>query len=125
MTLRDVACRVTQRVPVRRPNQERLGRARACAGTRQLERLSADADFDYRVGGTSAALLQGVHLPVGDIDLLVAGREDVDTFAAALEAYPCLYPASWIQEAMQYFARYEINGSPGTPVGYGDPPGST
>ncbi|MFB9631120.1 hypothetical protein [Nonomuraea helvata] len=71
---------------------------------------AADADLDYRMGGTSAALLQGVHLPAGDIDLLVARREDVDTFAAALSSFPCLYPASWIPESLQYFARYEVNG---------------
>ncbi|MBT2235799.1 hypothetical protein [Nonomuraea sp. NEAU-A123] len=68
------------------------------------------ADPMYRVGGTGAALLQGVHLPVGDVDLLVARREDVDTFAAALSSFPCLYAASWFPESSQYFARYEVNG---------------
>ncbi|MEV4060289.1 hypothetical protein [Nonomuraea dietziae] len=68
------------------------------------------ADLPYRVGGTSAALLQGVHLPAGDIDLLAARREDVDTVAAALSAFPCLYAASWLPETSQYFARYEVNG---------------
>ncbi|WP_067173614.1 hypothetical protein [Microtetraspora niveoalba] len=71
---------------------------------------AAGADLDYRVGGTSAALLQGVQLPAGDIDVLMARREDVDTFAAALSTFPCLHPASWLPEASQYFARYEING---------------
>ncbi|MEU0568227.1 hypothetical protein ABZ297_22980 [Nonomuraea sp. NPDC005983] len=71
---------------------------------------AVDTDLDYRVGGTSAALLQGVRLPAGDIDLLMTRREDVDTFATALSAFPCLYPASWLPEAAQYFARYEING---------------
>ena len=71
---------------------------------------AAGADTAYRVGGTSAALLQGVHLPAGDIDILVARREDVDTFAAALSSFPCLYPASWIPESSQYFTRYEVNG---------------
>lgn len=64
----------------------------------------------YRVGGTSAALLQGVRLPAGDVDLLVARREDVDTFAAALSSFPCLYAASWLPEASQYFTRYEVDG---------------
>ncbi|MFI7135665.1 hypothetical protein ACIBQ1_59155 [Nonomuraea sp. NPDC050153] len=68
------------------------------------------ADPMYRVGGTGAALLQGVHLPVGDVDLLVARREDVDTVAAALSSFPCLYAASWIPESSQYFARYDVNG---------------
>lgn len=71
---------------------------------------AADADMAYRLGGTSAALLQGVHLPAGDIDLLVARREDVDTFAAALSSFPCLYATSWIPESLQYFTRYKVNG---------------
>ena len=64
---------------------------------------------DYRVGGTSAALLQGVQLPVGDVDLLMARREDVDTVAAALSSFPCLYATSWLPQSSQYFARYEVN----------------
>ncbi|WP_214325287.1 hypothetical protein [Nonomuraea sediminis] len=68
------------------------------------------ADLMYRVGGTGAALLQGVQLPVGDVDVLLARREDVDTVAAALSSFPCLYAASWLPESSQYFARYEVNG---------------
>ncbi|MEU8103990.1 hypothetical protein AB0C18_09710 [Nonomuraea muscovyensis] len=68
------------------------------------------ADITYRLGGTSAALLQGVRLPVGDIDLLAARREDVDTFGAALASFPCLHAASWLPESSQYFARYEVHG---------------
>ncbi|MFI6504943.1 hypothetical protein [Nonomuraea typhae] len=71
---------------------------------------TAGADPRYRVGGTGAALLQGVRLPVGDVDLLVARREDVDTIAAALSAFPCLYAASWISATSQYFTRYDVNG---------------
>jgi hypothetical protein len=70
----------------------------------------AGADPTYRVGGTSAALLQGVRLPVGDVDLLVARRKDVDAFAAALSSFPRLYAASWIPESSQYFARYDVHG---------------
>ncbi|MFG1941490.1 hypothetical protein [Nonomuraea sp. NPDC048826] len=64
----------------------------------------------YRVGGTGAALLQGVRLPVGDVDLLVARREDVDAFDAALSAFPCLYAPAYLPESAQYFARYEVDG---------------
>ncbi|MEV5895496.1 hypothetical protein [Nonomuraea fuscirosea] len=64
----------------------------------------------YRVGGTSAALLQGVHLPAGDIDLLVSRRDDVDTFAKALSSHPCLHPPAWIPASSQYFTRYEVHG---------------
>ncbi|MGV9309549.1 hypothetical protein ACWDLG_39810 [Nonomuraea sp. NPDC003727] len=71
---------------------------------------AAGADITYRLGGTSAALLQGVHLPVGDIDLLAARREDVDTFAAALASFPCLHAASWLPASSQYFASFEAHG---------------
>ncbi|MGW6501995.1 hypothetical protein [Nonomuraea angiospora] len=71
---------------------------------------AAGADIAYRLGGTSAALLQGVRLPVGDIDLLVARREEVDEFGAALASFPCLHAASWIPASSQYFARYEVHG---------------
>ncbi|MEV0202693.1 hypothetical protein [Nonomuraea sp. NPDC050691] len=71
---------------------------------------AADTDTAYRVCGTSAALLQGVTLPAGDIDILLASREDVDTFAAALSAFPCLYTASWLSETSQYFTKFEVNG---------------
>ncbi|MDX3101042.1 hypothetical protein [Nonomuraea angiospora] len=71
---------------------------------------AAGADITYRLGGTSAALLQGVQLPVGDIDLLVARREEVDEFGAALASFPCLHAASWIPASSQYFARYEVHG---------------
>ncbi|MFI6789973.1 hypothetical protein ACIBG4_21885 [Nonomuraea sp. NPDC050383] len=71
---------------------------------------AAGTETPYRVCGTSAALMQGVPLPVGDIDILLAGREDVDTFAAALSSFPCLNAASWLPESSQYFARFEVNG---------------
>ncbi len=71
---------------------------------------NSGADPRYRVGGTGAALLQGVRLPVGDVDLLVARREDVHAFATALSSFPCLYAASWLPQSSQYFTRYEVNG---------------
>ncbi|NUW38240.1 hypothetical protein HTZ77_43605 [Nonomuraea sp. SMC257] len=71
---------------------------------------AAGADTAYRVCGTSAALLQGVPLPAGDIDILLADRADVDTFAAALSSFPCLYAAAWIPESAQYFTRFSVNG---------------
>ncbi|MEV0622438.1 hypothetical protein AB0I81_54615 [Nonomuraea sp. NPDC050404] len=71
---------------------------------------AVDPSTEYRVVGTSAALLQGVHLPVGDIDLLAAQRENVDTFATALSSFPCLYPASLLPKASQYFVNYDVDG---------------
>jgi hypothetical protein len=66
--------------------------------------------FDYRLVGTAAALAQGVELPTGDVDILVARREHVDLFAAALSAYHCLAPPVWLPEARQYFTHFAVEG---------------
>ncbi|MFI6293555.1 hypothetical protein ACIBEJ_18335 [Nonomuraea sp. NPDC050790] len=67
-------------------------------------------DIAYRLCGTGAALHQGVPLPVGDIDILLSGRDDVDRFASALTAFPCLYKASWLADTSQYFTRFSVGG---------------
>jgi hypothetical protein len=64
----------------------------------------------YRLVGTAAACLQGVDLPVGDIDLLLARRDDVDAVAAALAHLPCVAAPQWIEVSRQYFACYSIDG---------------
>lgn len=64
----------------------------------------------YRLVGTGAACLQGVDLPVGDIDLLLDRRSDVAAVAAALAHLPCPAPPQWIEVSRQYFACYEIDG---------------
>lgn len=64
----------------------------------------------YRLVGTAAACLQGVDLPVGDVDLLLERRADVDAIAAALSHLPCPAPPRWIEVTGQYFACYEIDG---------------
>jgi hypothetical protein len=76
--------------------------------TRLLDLLKPD--FDYRLVGTGAALAQGVNLPTGDIDILVARREDVDRFATALRGHPCLDPPQWLPPARQYFTHHTIDG---------------
>jgi hypothetical protein len=67
-------------------------------------------EVDYRLVGTSAALLQGVPVNAGDVDILVARRVDVDTFAAALSPFACRTGAVWLPDACQYFARYAVDG---------------
>jgi hypothetical protein len=57
----------------------------------------------YRLVGTGAALLQGVQIRTGDIDLLVAHRDDVDRFAAATGT-----AATWLPEPRQYFAHARL-----------------
>jgi hypothetical protein len=64
----------------------------------------------YRLVGTGAACLQGVDLPVGDIDLLLARRDDIDAVAAALSHLPCVTAPQWIDVSRQYFACYSIDG---------------
>jgi hypothetical protein len=74
-----------------------------------LDHADPDASgLEYRLVGTGAALAQGVQLPTGDVDVLVARRDDVDEFAAALSAFPCLTSPIWLPDAQQYFARFEI-----------------
>jgi hypothetical protein len=76
-----------------------------------LDLIDPDASgFDYRLVGTGAALAQGVHLPTGDIDILVARRVEVDRFAAALSGFRCLEPPAWLPEARQYFTHFEVDG---------------
>lgn len=63
----------------------------------------------YRLVGTAAALAQGVELPAGDVDILVARRADVDRFAAALWRFPSVAPI-WLPDGGQYFARFAVDG---------------
>ncbi|MFE9446616.1 hypothetical protein ACFYO2_48950 [Streptomyces sp. NPDC006602] len=94
-------------------------------GTRQLrDRHELDAvlrtGFDlirtvapglrYRLVGTAAACLQGVDLPVGDVDILVDRRHDVDAVAEALADLPCVTAPQWLASARQYFACYRVDG---------------
>jgi hypothetical protein len=64
----------------------------------------------HRLVGTAAAALQGVDLPVGDIDLLVSRRQDVDAVAQALAAFPRIATPRWLPASHQYFAAYSIDG---------------
>jgi hypothetical protein len=66
--------------------------------------------FPYRLVGTAAALLQGVALPAGDIDILCRERAAVDQFAAALARYPALQEPVWLAGDRQYFCNYDVEG---------------
>lgn len=63
----------------------------------------------HRVVGTAAACLQGVDVPVGDIDVLVDRRDDVDTVAAAQADSPCIAAPQWLTASQQYFACYSLD----------------
>ncbi|WP_161952609.1 hypothetical protein [Actinoplanes sp. TFC3] len=72
--------------------------------------IAAASPVDNRLVGTGAALLQGVSLPVGDLDILVAQRCDVDRCAAALADFACLHPPHWLAGAQQYYAEFVVSG---------------
>jgi hypothetical protein len=55
-------------------------------------------------------MLHGVDLPVGDLDITLKERSDVDAFGAALSCFDCLEPAAWLPEMRQYYANYLVNG---------------
>ena len=71
---------------------------------------AAARDTDYRIVGTAAALMLGVQLPAGDIDVLLRNRTGVDAFSAALSSWSCLSPPQYLEGSNQYFASYEIDG---------------
>jgi hypothetical protein len=76
-----------------------------------LDRVAEQGqDLEYRLVGTAAALAQGVQLATSDVDVLVAQRSDVDTFATALSAFPCRTEPTWLAEACQYFTRFDVDG---------------
>lgn len=72
--------------------------------------MPACARIEYRLVGTGAALLQGVPLPAGDVDILVKERKNVDAFGSALASFECRFSPAWMPEARQYYADYEVNG---------------
>ena len=60
--------------------------------------------------GTAAALLQGVALPVRDIDILCREREAVDQFAGAMAGFPALQEPAWLAGDRQYYCNYDVAG---------------
>jgi hypothetical protein len=67
-------------------------------------------ELRYRLVGTAAACLQGVAGPVGDVDVLVGRRRDVDAVAQALAGLPCVSAPRWVAVSRQYFACYRVDG---------------
>ncbi|MEV1011881.1 hypothetical protein [Streptomyces sp. NPDC049881] len=67
-------------------------------------------ELRYRLVGTAAASVQGVDLPVGDVDVLLARRRDIDAAAEALGHLPCVSPPRWIAVSRQYYACYAVDG---------------
>ena len=68
------------------------------------------SNIEYRLLGTGAALLHGVVLPVGDIDILVKERRGVEVFNDALFGFECIVKPSYLKDTRQYYAEFRING---------------
>jgi len=66
--------------------------------------------FEFRLVGTSAALLRGVELPTGDIDILVKERQAVDAISAGLSSWECVQQPTYLEEVRQYLAEFCVNG---------------
>ena len=71
--------------------------------------LPACAGIDYRLVGTGAAMLHGVDLPVGDLDVTLKERSDVDAFGTALSSFGCLFAPTWLPDTRQYYGNYAVN----------------
>jgi len=67
------------------------------------------SDVEYRLLGTGAALLHGVVLPAGDIDILVKERRGVEVFSDALSCFDCLMVPTYLEDMRQYYAEFRIN----------------
>lgn len=72
--------------------------------------MPACSGVEYRLVGTGAAMLHGVRLPAADIDILVRQRHHVDAFGSALSHFRCIDAPSWLADARQYYANYEVKG---------------
>jgi hypothetical protein len=76
-----------------------------------LDRVMPEPDnVEYRFLGTAAALLHGVVLPAGDIDILVKERKGVEVFSDALVGFDCLLAPTYLEDMRQYYAEFKING---------------
>ncbi len=64
---------------------------------------------EYRFLGTGAALLYGVVMPAGDIDILVKERRGVDVFSKGLKRFECLMAPTFLEDMRQYYAEHRID----------------
>ncbi len=76
----------------------------------RIQPVATSSAVEYRVVGTAAAMLRGVPLPVGDLDILLKERRGVDLFAQVLSDFPCITPPTYLADARQYFANYDVDG---------------
>jgi hypothetical protein len=72
--------------------------------------MPACAQVEYCLVGTAAALLHGVELRAGDVDILLRERAGVEAIGATLSAFRSLSPPSLLPGGKQYFASYDLDG---------------
>ena len=78
--------------------------------TKVLDRTSPYINQkEYCLIGTAAALLRGVTLPVGDIDILVRRRKTVDHISKSLKEYELIIPPTELHDMNQYYTEYSID----------------
>jgi hypothetical protein len=76
----------------------------------RIQPVAARRGLEYRVFGTAAALVRGVTLPVGDLDILLKERHGVDLLGAVVSDFPSITPPTYLADARQYFANYDVHG---------------
>lgn len=72
--------------------------------------ISEASNVEYRLLGTGAALLHGVVLPAGDIDILVKERTEVEVLSDALSCFTCRIPPTYLENTRQYYVEFMIDG---------------
>ena len=67
------------------------------------------ARSEYRMVGTAAALMYGVSLPAGDVDILLRDRAGVDAFGESLFSFECLTAPQYLEGSEQYFCSFLVS----------------
>ncbi len=76
-----------------------------------LSKVKPEANgVEYRFVGTGAALLHGVVMPAGDIDILVKERRGIDVFNETLKEFECLLAPTFMNDMRQYYTEHRVNG---------------
>jgi hypothetical protein len=79
--------------------------------TTVLSKVKPEANgVEYRFLGTGAAILHGVKLPAGDMDICVKERRGVDLFSEGLRRFECLMAPTYLENMRQYYTEFKVNG---------------
>lgn len=67
---------------------------------------------EWRLVGTASSALRGIDVPVGDVDVLLRDRSDIDVWTARLAEDTGITidtAPAWLADACQYFARLVVD----------------